>query len=712
MVTKNLLKLLSVLLLFPQILPAQDIRRPNIILMMADDMGMGDTSVYQDFTKNADAQQLHTPAMEELARRGVRFLDAHTPSSRCSPTRYGLLTGRYPWRNRLKFWVLFGSQGDPMIERDRPTIATLLADQGYRTAMFGKWHVGLRYRNAHGEPAASFTDADLTRPLFDGPMDHGFQICDFTSRSHGTSGATGRKNSRTQNVGPGHISGRTLLSATGEGRKLKTEGPNAYVLTSLGSRHSDHALQFLQNHVETAKTQSQPFFLYYPANSNHGPHTPDTAIGDVPVARHGRHVDGSPADNRGDYIYENDVALGRMLNWLKTTDDPRAPGRRLIDNTIVIFTSDNGAEIKAKTATGPFRSHKGSCYEGGHRVPFFLSWPAGGIGDGNEKTRGRDSEQLLCLTDLFATFADIIDVRLPDNAGGEKGAEDSYSLLQAMTSNTTFDRPLFVNDHREAGKDDNALAALRLDAPLVNDRLCAGHWKILFDSQLLRAGIANPLELYDLSTDAQETRNRISEPQLEALVEHLCREATNHRNAGGHRLTAAKTSAPIVFDWTSDTAAGRVCVVDEFHGQSGKVEVPAAGLTMTVAIESKLTRRQSSTFSVNPKGLGVSGGQFQQVDAGEALLITFDQDVIVEHAALIAGNGVCGGYYQVGEQSPLSIYCVDADIDAKDQSGVLSDIGVIRKGQTLRLDSTPRFASEAAGRWRLQRISVRRLAAD
>ena len=118
--------------------------RPNIIFFMADDMGMGDTSAFQDFTGNADSVQLHTPQMERLARMGVRFTDAHTPSSRCTPTRYGLLTGRYPWRSRMKWWVLFGAQGDPMIEADRPTIATMLRDSGYRTGMVGNWHVGNR----------------------------------------------------------------------------------------------------------------------------------------------------------------------------------------------------------------------------------------------------------------------------------------------------------------------------------------------------------------------------------------------------------------------------------------------------------------------------------------------------------------------------------------------------------------------------------------
>ena len=162
--------------------------KPNIIFFMADDMGMGDTSAFQDFTGNADNVQLHTPQMERLARMGVRFTDAHTPSSRCTPTRYGLLTGRYPWRSRMKWWVLYGAQGDPMIEADRPTIATMLRDSGYRTGMVGKWHVGLRYRQSDGKPAAGWFDADLTQPLHTTPLDHGFDFARFTSRSHGTSG--------------------------------------------------------------------------------------------------------------------------------------------------------------------------------------------------------------------------------------------------------------------------------------------------------------------------------------------------------------------------------------------------------------------------------------------------------------------------------------------------------------------------------------------
>ena len=144
-----------------------ELPKPNIILMMADDMGMGDTSAYLDVSGNSPEVQLHTPSMERLARLGVRFTDAHTPSTRCTTTRYGLLTGRYCWRSRLKYWVLFGAQGDPLIEPDRPTIASLLRDNGYRTAMAGKWHVGLRYRRSDGTPASgsgwTLLDAERSR---------------------------------------------------------------------------------------------------------------------------------------------------------------------------------------------------------------------------------------------------------------------------------------------------------------------------------------------------------------------------------------------------------------------------------------------------------------------------------------------------------------------------------------------------------------------
>jgi arylsulfatase A-like enzyme len=197
--------------------------------MMADDMGMGDTSAYQDYTGNSDTEQILTPNMERLARMGVRFTDAHTPASRCTLTRYALLTGRYSWRNRMKHFVLFGVQGDPLIERDRPTLGTLCQSQGYRTALVGKWHVGLRYRQSDGSPADAWEDADLTQPMFDTPLDHGFDYCRFTSRSHGTSGLplVGKKSAMTPNsrLAPAIFMVERSSAQRGTARNLSTMDP-------------------------------------------------------------------------------------------------------------------------------------------------------------------------------------------------------------------------------------------------------------------------------------------------------------------------------------------------------------------------------------------------------------------------------------------------------------------------------------------------------
>lgn len=696
--------------------------RPNVILMMADDMGMGDTSAYQDFTGNPDDVQLATPNMERLANMGVRFTDAHTPSSRCSPTRYGLLTGRYPWRNRLKHWVLFGSQGDPMIEPGRPTLATLFRDNGYATAMVGKWHVGLRYTRADGKPADSWDDADLTKPLHTTPLDHGFDYARFTSRSHKTSGpnaedsskpnsgkkgiVAGKRNGPNQAIGPGHIHGRIAIAATGNGKELLASGPKAYALTKLGSRHSNHAIEWLDAQIAGEK----PFFLYYSSNSNHSPYTPDETIGGVAVAGAARTKSGAPMNARHDYIYENDVALGRIIDFLEKNDDPRNPGAKLIENTIVIFTSDNGAERNSDIATGPFRSHKGSTYEGGHRVPYLVSWAKGSVGDGDAATSGTDNASPIGLTDLFATFAEIIETPLPNLAEGEKGGEDSFSVLKAWCGETLTKRPpLFFHDHKEA-KGDPAVAALRLDSPQVGRAKYDGQWKIFFDARLLRSGNANPIELYELGSDQREATNRIGDPELAPLVEYLTKTALLHRNAGGHRTAefAPPQRITVSFDKgpTADAIAGQKTASYRLNAKSPDMSTT---VNVTLSAVRKDTPIDDATFAPNERGLGIAGGagKFDQIESGEALLISFDRDVLLESAGLVAGNGQCGGFYTVGDHGPLAIYCIDAANDAKDQTGLLSDLGVLNAGETLRLDSSPNYGADPAGRWRLKSLTFR-----
>ena len=502
----------------PPVLADDSGQLPNIIIMMADDMGMGDTSAYQDVTKNANADQVKTPAMERLAKMGIRFTDAHSPSSRCTATRYAFLTGRYSWRTRLKYSVLWGPQGDPLIEPERPTIATLLRKHGYRTAMSGKWHVGLTYRNASGKPAQSYKEADLRQGIADGPLNHGFDFFHGTSRSHPTSAAQG------------WLFGDRVVAATAPNQVDRTQ----FVLNQTGPTNYKMAMRFLREHFAHDDRKTKPFFLYYACHSNHTKHTPCEAIDGRPVKGQSH-----PGGKRSDFIYENDVTLGLLLDYLSTQDDPRRDGSKLLDNTLLVFTSDNGAESKAKTATGPIRSNKGSVYEGGHRVPFIAAWKSGGIGDGETKTLGQTSRFPITHLDLFATLAELTNSPLPEN-----GAEDSVSILDALRGSPPASRPpLIHHDHSEgaapgkASSPKAAWLAIRVDDPVIDSQPFPGQWKLFVDEGLLISGRVRARELYELRTDLAETKNRIEEAELQPLVRNLTARLKDIHDRGGIRTT-------------------------------------------------------------------------------------------------------------------------------------------------------------------------------
>ncbi len=483
--------------------------RPNIVILMADDMGVGDTSAYQDWTGNAKAVQVHTPNMQRLAKMGIRFTDAHTPTSRCSGTRYGLLTGRYSWRTRLKYSVLWGPQKPPLIEPDRPTLATLVKSQGYRTCMTGKWHVGLTYRNAAGKPAAAYEESDFRQGIADGPINHGFDFFQGVSRSHPTSNLQG------------WLRGDQVVDATGP----LTVDRSKYLLNETGTRHFQFAQKFLKEHLAGENTKTKPFFLYYACTANHTPHTPSKAINGIPVK--GR---SHPGGIRSDFIYENDVVLGQLLRILQQGDDPRRPGKKLIDNTLFIFTSDNGAENRAKSATGPLRSNKGSVYEGGHRVPFIAVWPAGDIGNGDQSNAGISSQFPITLVDVFATLAEVVDAK----PTGKIGGEDSTSILAALKNRPPTTRtPLVHHDHKDGRKGEKAAClALRLDHPTIAGKAYPGQWKLLVDEGLLLHGKAKPLELYNLAKDRLESRNRISDSSLQPLIKAMTKQLADIHDRG------------------------------------------------------------------------------------------------------------------------------------------------------------------------------------
>ena len=506
---------------------------PNIVVLLADDMGMGDTSAYQDWSGNADHEQLATPAMEQLAKIGVRFTDAHAPHSRCTTTRYALMTGRYCWRTRLKHWVLFGTHGDPLIERSRITFPEFLRGAGYRTGMVGKWHLGLTYRRHNGSEADGWSDADLTQPLVDCPLDHGFDFFFGMSRSHGTSGPNGDKNNTPdQTRGPGWIDGRKIAGATTNGKQLD----GSYRLDEVGNVLDRHAMAFLQS----AERSRQPFFLYFASPANHAPYTPSQAIGGMPILGASRYVNGSLTKlKRQDFVYQNDVHLARLLKYLSGTIDPRRPGRPLIENTIVVFASDNGAERNNKQFTGPLRSNKGSLYEGGHRIPFIIAWKNGGIGNGNSQTPGVTRTGLLGLNDLYATCAEILERPLPPVSGKSVGAEDSVSRLAEMRSGQATPRaPIYPNDHKEAVKklsNARAWVAIRSNAAPI-----PGQWKLLLDHTFAYHGEVHPKELYNLATDPQEQHNLIEDPSALRALEFLMGQAKAAAGDHGHSRTVRK----------------------------------------------------------------------------------------------------------------------------------------------------------------------------
>ena len=461
-------------------------------------------------------------------------MDAHSPHSRCTPTRYALLNGRYCWRTRLKHWVLFGVHGDPLIERDRTTLPEFLKSAGYATGMVGKWHLGLTYRNAKGEPAVGWNDADLTKPLADGPLDHGFDYFHGMSRSHGTSGPGSRKNPNgpKQKRGPGWLHGRKVAGATGNGKKLD----GSYKLNEVGKVLDEHAHAFLGKAVADKK----PFFLYFASPSNHSPYTPSDKIGDTAVAGQSRTVDGKATNSkRLDFIHENDVLIARLLDYLEKTDDPRRPGRRLLENTLFMFSSDNGSENPAKRFTGPLRSNKGSTYEGGHRVPFIASWPLGGVGDGKDDTPGENCSRLLALTDIYATVAEAVGRPLPPLKGKGRGAEDSFSQLAAMRGRIFGSRPpIFPNDHKEASKklaDARAWTAVRSNAAPI-----AGQWKLFLDESFAFKGKINAKELYNLATDPKEEKNLLADPKAKPALDFLVEQAKAAAGADGATRSAAR----------------------------------------------------------------------------------------------------------------------------------------------------------------------------
>jgi hypothetical protein len=227
---------------------------------------------------------------------------------------------------------------------------------------------------------------------------------------------------------------------------------------------------------------------------------------------------------------------------------------------------------------------------------------------------------------------------------------------------------------------------MRLDNPKVGGKIIKGQWKIFFDASLLRQAKAKPVELYDLGTDPMETKNRLEDPELKPLIKKLISTAIQHRTVGGHRFTAIAPRKRITFDWTQPML------------------IPAP-LTLSISGKGGLPAQK-------PDGLGIEGKGSSRIDSGEGIALRFEQDVLIESITLKAGDGSCGGSVIKGKHSPLAIYCMDADNDSNDQQGIISDLGIIKRGERLILDAGPHLGVEQPGSWKLQSLVVRPFAQD
>lgn len=398
---------------------AQQTEKPNIVFILADDFGYGSVNSY-----GADRDLVRTPHIDNLAERGMRFTHAHTPASICTPTRYGFLTGRYPWRSTLKFGVT-DPNGALLPDPDRVTIADLLKSEGYNTAAIGKWHLG--YGNVQ--------PCDFTGKLTPGPLDLGFDYHFAVPQNHGDYWGVYVENDEIYGLRSkkSHPYSRTYY------------GPQYKGFDAPQRVNKDVMKVLTKKSVDWLKDQSPetPFFLYFAAVAVHRPITPSDYMRGV-----------SDCGPYGDFIQDVDLSVGRIVETLKYLN--------LYANTMIIFSSDNGGVIPANKPeeeesqaigyglkiNGDLRGRKHTIWEGGTNVPFIVTWPG-------KVEKGSVSDDLVNLMDIFATVAEITGNGLPAN---KDVAPDSFSFLSSLLKKD--------NDHPRISMvtaDAKGMHAIRMD---------------------------------------------------------------------------------------------------------------------------------------------------------------------------------------------------------------------------------------------------------
>ena len=456
---------------------ASEPEKPNIVFVMCDDLGYGDIHCL-----NPARGKIPTPGVDRLAKQGMIFTDAHSGSSVCTPTRYGLLTGRYSWRTRLQRGVVQGF-APCLIASDRPTVASFLKSQGYHTAIIGKWHLDFQYQDPESGENLKRKGKNGGLPpvgskIPDGPIARGFDYY------HGFHHARNMK-------------------AVIENNEVILHDDEINMLPRLTRK----AVEYIDQRAEDSQ---QPFFLYVPYGSPHAPIVPTkpwqgkSGLGDY-----------------GDFVMETDDGLRQILDALDKNN--------LTENTLVVFTSDNGCSKAAKIGkleaqghfpSANFRGSKSDIWDGGHRIPFIVRWPG-------KVDAGSTNDQILCLTDLLATCAELTEQPLPPEV-----AEDSVSFLPSIKGESFESTRAGVIHHSISGH-----FAYRMGRWKLCLAKASGGWTSPTEKQ---ADKGSPVaQLYDMEADPGEITNMYeSRPEVvQRLLEQLKSDVARGRSTAGQDQT-------------------------------------------------------------------------------------------------------------------------------------------------------------------------------
>jgi arylsulfatase A-like enzyme len=464
-------------------------------------MGYGDLSCLNSGSK------IHTEHLDRLRKGGMTFTDGHSTSAVCTPSRYSILTGRYNWRSTLKSGVTWG-YSSALIEDGRLTVPEMLRQKGYRTACFGKWHLGWNWaRNSRGAEekegletnavgrASDETDVDFGEPISNGPTTKGFDHFFGIPASLDMPPYVYVEDDRPTAV-PDHETGD-------RGMPFWREGPTApdFVHEEVLPNLTERVVRFIHDNKD------DPFFVYFPLPAPHTPILPTAAF-------QGK----SETNAYGDFCLQVDWTVGQVMDALASCD--------LTENTIVVFAADNGCSPRADfthlAALGHhpsyhFRGHKADIYEGGHRIPLLVMWPAG-------IEAGSSCNETVCLVDLMATIAEILGIDLPANA-----AEDSVSNLPAW-SGCDLSTSL-----REATVHSSVNGSFSIRKGRWKLEMCPGSGGWSYPKPDDEPAGSPPIQLYDLEADISERRNVVKDRPdvVEELQSLLTRYVKNGRSTPG-----------------------------------------------------------------------------------------------------------------------------------------------------------------------------------